>query len=829
MTPTATPVTPTATPTAVASPTATATPTVGPPTATPAPVVTATVTPTPGQAVCTASGLNISPSAPVAGAPVTISFRVTNAGLAAGNCAIPVTVNGVVVDTKSGSLAPGAFRDDSLSVTRNAAGTYTVTAGGLTGSFTISGPDVKLVPPLSVVPRTVGPRDAVEASAIVRNDGGAPGPYAYTFRVAGVAEGTASGQLNPKAEEFLSFTASRGAAGTYAVSLDGLSSDFTVIAPVVVTLTRQTTITAATTTAKGADGATLELTGDKVEAKEASEADRARGVLMTFDIPVKLDVGKGLDSFTDATTGIKVEKNRIEIPMRDASGEVQMRLVAETEDIVGTGTGAVAKVKKLSLQTVEKVTDLSKDDSSVGKVTASFTADLKKLPQGAKVEVTPKKTLSSEAKAGFELMAQGDNTTIADVGAAIEVKRENLQNGVDVGEVNLKMCVGAEWVAKMGGVERVKGSRMADDGKREFLQTDYLGKDGQGRDCFNLKSPNGFSVFALMAVVPRVGLFEISQVRVEPNAVLPGQQVRVSMAVTNKGTAAGTFNAVLSVNDVAEGTKVVTLAPGETTNVLFVVVKREPGTYRVRVDGVEQTFVVMVTSTEVKATYSNLQMPRVQVLPGGIVRIMVDVTNSEDQPGKTDVVLKVNGLVEKKESIFLVAREKKTVEFTLTRDAAGDYGVEVSDSTGQVKLVGQFKVVKAAEQAKFAISNLKVEPGSVKSGGTVRVTVQLANEGDVAGSYVVHLKVDGVEVESKEVTVEGRSGVLVTFSVAAGAAGREYRVDVQGDEPEELLSGTFSVAKGASFPVVVLVVLIGLAVLAAGAYLLVARRRQAAA
>jgi len=92
----------------------------------------------------------------------------------------------------------------------------------------------------------------------------------------------------------------------------------------------------------------------------------------------------------------------------------------------------------------------------------------------------------------------------------------------------------------------------------------------------------------------RMGL---SYMRVDPEQVLPGQQVLVSVNVCNSGEEKGSLTAVLSVNGVAEQSQSVGVSGGSCKEVVFAVMKGVPGTYQVAVNGMHGQFTVMAPRT----------------------------------------------------------------------------------------------------------------------------------------------------------------------------------------------------------------------------------------
>ena len=93
-------------------------------------------------------------------------------------------------------------------------------------------------------------------------------------------------------------------------------------------------------------------------------------------------------------------------------------------------------------------------------------------------------------------------------------------------------------------------------------------------------------------VAPLPAGFEIS-LSVSPSEVSSGEEVTISVEVTNTGEIAGTYEVILQIDDEVEDTQAVTVAPGETETVTFSVSREEAGTYEVEVGDESDSFTVV--------------------------------------------------------------------------------------------------------------------------------------------------------------------------------------------------------------------------------------------
>jgi hypothetical protein len=84
---------------------------------------------------------------------------------------------------------------------------------------------------------------------------------------------------------------------------------------------------------------------------------------------------------------------------------------------------------------------------------------------------------------------------------------------------------------------------------------------------------------------------------IDPQQVLPGQEVHVSANICNQGGEAGSRTATLAVNGVAEQSQSVTVSPGACQQVAFALSRAVPGTYDVSIDGMQGQFTVLAPLT----------------------------------------------------------------------------------------------------------------------------------------------------------------------------------------------------------------------------------------
>ena len=187
------------------------------------------------------SALRISPTEVNIGEEVTIRVSVTNIGNAAGSYEVILKIEDVVVATEEVTLNAGASEEVTFTTAKDVAGSYSVVVDGLSGSFTVVAPEVAPLPAafsvsnLSIQPAEVPTGEAVTIDVAVTNTGGTEGSYTLVLKINGVKEADRTVTIAAGDTLNIIFPVTKEAAGSYSVTVDGLSGSFTVVAPAVVT------------------------------------------------------------------------------------------------------------------------------------------------------------------------------------------------------------------------------------------------------------------------------------------------------------------------------------------------------------------------------------------------------------------------------------------------------------------------------------------------------------------------------------------------------------------------------------------------------------------
>jgi hypothetical protein len=201
-----------------------------------------------------------------------------------------------------------------------------------------------------------------------------------------------------------------------------------------------------------------------------------------------------------------------------------------------------------------------------------------------------------------------------------------------------------------------------------------------------------FTTYALL-VPTAPAAFTASNLTVSPDTAKTGDQVTISVKISNTGDLSGKYTVTLKINNAVVDSKDITLAGGTNSVVTFINTQSKDGTYSVSIDNQTGQFVVKApvltsqvtpTTPVVPAafTVSNLLVNPSAIEINGTVTINVQVSNSGDVPGTYELKLKINNLDVTSKTVTVDSKSSKTVTFTTTEDKAGTYTVNVGGLTG---------------------------------------------------------------------------------------------------------------------------------------------------
>ena len=323
----------------------------------------------------------------------------------------------------------------------------------------------------------------------------------------------------------------------------------------------------------------------------------------------------------------------------------------------------------------------------------------------------------------------------------------------------------------------------------------------------------------IIAPILAAAFFQVSDLTVTPSEVEPGDDVSVSVLITNVGEESGNYTVTLTIDSVEEDTETVTLTGGASASVLFTVSKTAEATYSVAVNGLTSSFKVETPEIPEPPEPAEFEVSDLSVIPSEIdagddVSVSMTVSNVGEESGSHTIEVKVDGVLVDSGTVTLDGGASTTVGFTVTSSIAGSHAVAVDGLSGSFSVSAP---PEPPEPAEFEISDLTVLPSTVEVDETVTVSVVVSNVGEESGGLGVELELDGAVEDTKAVTLDGGASTTVSFSVSSDEVG-SHTVEVGG------LSGSFTVEKAeAGFPWTY--VIVALVLIAVVAYYLYSQRQ----
>ena len=167
---------------------------------------------------------------------------------------------------------------------------------------------------------------------------------------------------------------------------------------------------------------------------------------------------------------------------------------------------------------------------------------------------------------------------------------------------------------------------------------------------------------------------------------------------------------------------------------------------------------------------SSLTVTPSEVVAGESVTVMVDIENVGGLEGTYTATLTVDKKVVDTKDITLDAGATEQVSFTSSLESAGTHTIELGGLTA---------TATALKPAEFEVSSPVVTPTLVLPGQEATVQANITNVGEAKGSLTTTLRVNGVEMDTRSVTLVGGATDKASFTVIRDLTGT-YDISVDG-------------------------------------------------
>jgi len=203
--------------------------------------------------------------------------------------------------------------------------------------------------------------------------------------------------------------------------------------------------------------------------------------------------------------------------------------------------------------------------------------------------------------------------------------------------------------------------------------------------------------------------------------------------------------------------------------------------------------------------FSNLVVEPAQFVSGSSTNISIDVVNSGNKEDICPISLSVDGTPVDSQSITLKPTASQTVKFTLSSDQPGEHTIVAGNltpitttttsnpKTTTIPIISRLEqTIRVLKPAEFTLANMTLSAAKIEPGKDVSVSLDVSNIGEIAGDYVVTIKMDGVDLDSKNLSLEGGATKTVDFTLTSQKPGSH---DVGSGD----LTESFNVLKPAEF------------------------------
>jgi hypothetical protein len=186
---------------------------------------------------------------------------------------------------------------------------------------------------------------------------------------------------------------------------------------------------------------------------------------------------------------------------------------------------------------------------------------------------------------------------------------------------------------------------------------------------------------------PKPAEFQVTNLTIDPAEAGVDQPIIISANVTNVGEEEGNYSVNLTINGVAKENKTIQLLGNESRIVEFMVTESNEGSYSVKIEGLNGTFIITDMPPPTTLEISNLNTSPYEAWPNEPIKISVEVSNIGNETLSYPLAFRVNEVVRETKTIHLSPGENTTVEANVTESSEGTYSVIVGSETGKFYIV----------------------------------------------------------------------------------------------------------------------------------------------
>lgn len=253
------------------------------------------------------------------------------------------------------------------------------------------------------------------------------------------------------------------------------------------------------------------------------------------------------------------------------------------------------------------------------------------------------------------------------------------------------------------------------------------------------------------------------------------EEVTTTATIENTGDREGSLSVSVAADEDVKTTEEVTVGPGATSTQQLTYTAPAAGEYELTVNGVSAGTLTVVRPATFRTTNPDVEPDT--VLEGESTEVTATVVNVGTEPGTHTATLVVGDESVATQTLTIGAGGDETVVFTPAFDEADDYAIAVNDEPA-----GTLRVL---EPANVSIRDTTLSAETITAGESATVSVELANDGDVAGEFTTQLRDGNSTLETDTRMVGPDASETVRFNRTFETAG-EYDLTVNNDAVDTL-------------------------------------------
>jgi hypothetical protein len=192
----------------------------------------------------------------------------------------------------------------------------------------------------------------------------------------------------------------------------------------------------------------------------------------------------------------------------------------------------------------------------------------------------------------------------------------------------------------------------------------------------------------LVSGAPKPATFTLSDLTINPIEAYLGEQVQISVNVTNIGELEGNETVNLQINSILKDAANITLAGNSSDIISFTDIENEVGNYTVQIGNVNGTFTLKEAPPEIsRIILSNMKVNPYEAWIDDPINVTASASNPTNEADQLMVKILVDDVVAGSQVVELDAGASQTVSFIVNGSTEGRHTLKMNSLTGSFTIV----------------------------------------------------------------------------------------------------------------------------------------------